>query len=57
MPSIGIDTAARPKENAAIIARSQKLSEGTVLQHHYDRVTNTVIVRHGPTQVPYEIAG
>ena len=46
-----------PTRSVAIIVRSQKLGEGTVLQHQYDRATNTVIERYGPTQVPYEIAG
>ena len=46
-----------PTRSVAIIVRSQKLGEGTVLQHQYDRVTNTVIERYGPTQVPYEVAG
>jgi hypothetical protein len=40
----------------AIIVRSQKLGEGTVLQHQYDCAANTVIERYGPTQVPFEIA-
>jgi predicted metal-dependent enzyme (double-stranded beta helix superfamily) len=46
-----------PTRSVAIIVRSQKLGEGTVLQHQYDRVANTVIERYGPTQVPYEVAG
>jgi predicted metal-dependent enzyme (double-stranded beta helix superfamily) len=45
-----------PIRSVAIIVRSQKLGEGTVLQHQYDRAANTVIERYGPTQVPYEIA-
>jgi predicted metal-dependent enzyme (double-stranded beta helix superfamily) len=45
-----------PTRSVAIIVRSQKLGEGTVLQHQYDRVANTVIERYGPTQVPYEVA-
>ena len=44
-----------PTRSVAIIVRSQKLGEGTVLQHQYDRATNTVVERYGPTQVPYEI--
>ena len=46
-----------PTRSVAIIVRSQKLGEGTVLQHQYDRTNNTVIERYGPTQVPYEVAG
>jgi predicted metal-dependent enzyme (double-stranded beta helix superfamily) len=46
-----------PTRSVAIIVRSQKLGEGTVLQHQYDRAANTVIERYGPTQVPFEIAG
>jgi hypothetical protein len=41
----------------AIIVRSQKLGQGTVLQHQYDRTTNTVVERYGPTQIPYDLAG
>ena len=44
-----------PARSVAIIVRSQKLSEGTVLQHQYDRAANTVIERYGPTQVPFEV--
>jgi len=46
-----------PTRSVAIIVRSQKLGEGTVLQHQYDRAAKTVIERYGPTQVPYEVAG
>ena len=46
-----------PTRSVAIIVRSQKLGEGTVLQHQYDCAANTVIERYGPTQVPFEIAG
>jgi predicted metal-dependent enzyme (double-stranded beta helix superfamily) len=45
-----------PTRSVAIIVRSQKLGEGTVLQHQYDRVANTVIERYGPTQVPFDLA-
>jgi predicted metal-dependent enzyme (double-stranded beta helix superfamily) len=45
-----------PTRSVAVIVRSQKLGEGTVLQHQYDRVANTVIERYGPTQVPYDVA-
>ena len=46
-----------PTRSVAIIVRSQKLGEGTVLQHQYDRTTNTVVERYGPTQIPYDLAG
>jgi hypothetical protein len=39
----------------AIIVRSQRLGEGTVLQHTYDPKADTVIERYGPTQVPFEL--
>jgi hypothetical protein len=39
----------------AIIVRSQRLGEGTVLQRTYDPKAKTVIERFGPTQVPYEL--
>jgi predicted metal-dependent enzyme (double-stranded beta helix superfamily) len=42
-----------PSRSVAIIVRSQRLGEGTVLQRTYDPKTNTVIQRFGPTQVPY----
>jgi predicted metal-dependent enzyme (double-stranded beta helix superfamily) len=45
-----------PARSVAVIIRSQKLGEGTVLQHQYDRSANTVIERYGPTQIPYELA-
>jgi predicted metal-dependent enzyme (double-stranded beta helix superfamily) len=44
-----------PTRSVAIILRSQKIGEGTVLQHTYDAKKNTVIERFGPTQVPYEL--
>lgn len=44
-----------PSRSVAIIVRSQKLGEGTVLQHTYDTKAKTVIERFGPTQVPYEL--
>jgi hypothetical protein len=37
----------------AIIVRSQRLGEGTILQRTYDPKANTVIERFGPTQVPF----
>jgi predicted metal-dependent enzyme (double-stranded beta helix superfamily) len=44
-----------PARSVAIIVRSQKLGQGTVLQHTYDPKTNTVVERYGPTQIPYEL--
>jgi predicted metal-dependent enzyme (double-stranded beta helix superfamily) len=44
-----------PTRSVAIIVRSQKLGQGTVLQHTYDLKAKTVIERYGPTQVPYEL--
>jgi predicted metal-dependent enzyme (double-stranded beta helix superfamily) len=44
-----------PTRSVAIIVRSQRLGEGTVLQHTYDPKAKTVIERYGPTQVPYEL--
>ncbi len=44
-----------PTRSVAIIVRSQKLGEGTVLQHQYDRAANTVVERYGPTQIPYDL--
>ena len=45
-----------PTRSVAVIVRSQKLGEGTVLQHRYDRDANTVVEQYGPTQIPYEIS-
>ncbi|HTV36116.1 MAG TPA: hypothetical protein VMF12_06755 [Xanthobacteraceae bacterium] len=45
-----------PTRSVAVIVRSQKLGEGTVLQHRYDRDANTVVEQYGPTQIPYELA-
>jgi len=45
-----------PTRSVAVIVRSQKLGEGTVLQHRYDRAGNTVVEQYGPTQIPYELA-
>jgi predicted metal-dependent enzyme (double-stranded beta helix superfamily) len=45
-----------PTRSVAVIVRSQRLGEGTVLQHQYDRKTNTVSEQYGPTQIPYELA-
>lgn len=45
-----------PTRSVAIIVRSQKLGEGTALQHRYDRGANTVVEQYGPTQIPYAIS-
>jgi hypothetical protein len=39
----------------AIIVRTQKLGEGTVLQRRYDPKTKTVVEQYGPTQIPYDV--
>ena len=44
-----------PTRSVAIIVRSQRLGEGTVLQRSYDPRAKTVVERYGPTQVPYEL--
>lgn len=44
-----------PTRSVAIIVRSQRLGEGTILQRAYDPETKTVIERFGPTQVPYAL--
>jgi predicted metal-dependent enzyme (double-stranded beta helix superfamily) len=44
-----------PTRSVAIILRSQRLGEGTVLQHMYDPKANTVVEQYGPTQIPYEL--
>jgi len=44
-----------PTRSVAIILRSQRLGQGTVLQRTYDPKAKTVIERYGPTQVPYEL--
>lgn len=41
--------------SVAIIVRSQKLGQGTVLQGRYDPKTNTRTEGYGPTQVPYDV--
>ena len=45
-----------PTRSVAIIVRTQKLGEGTVLQHRYDPKTNVVVDQWGPTQIPYELS-
>jgi predicted metal-dependent enzyme (double-stranded beta helix superfamily) len=44
-----------PSRSVAIILRSQRLGDGTVLQRAYDPKAKTVIERFGPTQVPYAL--
>jgi predicted metal-dependent enzyme (double-stranded beta helix superfamily) len=44
-----------PGRSVAIILRSRRLGEGTVLQHIYDTEAKTVVEQYGPTQVPYEL--
>lgn len=46
-----------PTRSVAIIVRSQRLGEGTILQRAYDPKTKTVVERFGPTQVPYALVG
>jgi predicted metal-dependent enzyme (double-stranded beta helix superfamily) len=41
--------------SVAIIVRSQKLGQGTVLQGRYDPIAKTRTEGYGPTQVPYEL--
>ena len=45
-----------PTRSAAIIVRSMRLGEGTVLQRQFDPKKNTVIEQYGPTQIPFEVA-
>ena len=45
-----------PTRSAAIILRSMRLGEGTVLQKQFDPKTGAITERYGPTQVPYELA-
>lgn len=41
--------------SVAIIVRSQKLGEGTVLQGRYDPVARTRTEGYGPTQIPFDV--
>jgi len=41
--------------SVAIIVRSQRLGEGTVLQRRYDPKARTVVEQYGPTQIPYDV--
>lgn len=44
-----------PARSVAVILRSQRLGEGTVLQKGFDPKTNTVVERFGPKQIPYDL--
>ena len=44
-----------PTRSVAIIVRSQRLGQGTVLQGRYDLATNARTEGYGPTQVPYDL--
>jgi predicted metal-dependent enzyme (double-stranded beta helix superfamily) len=44
-----------PTRSVAIIVRSQKLGQGTVLQGRYDPTTKARTEGYGPTQVPYDL--
>jgi predicted metal-dependent enzyme (double-stranded beta helix superfamily) len=44
-----------PTRSAAMILRSQRLGEGTVLQHQFDLETGKILERYGPAQIPYEL--
>jgi predicted metal-dependent enzyme (double-stranded beta helix superfamily) len=44
-----------PTRSVAIIVRSQRLGEGTVLQRRYDPAAKTVVEQYGPTQIPFEV--
>ena len=44
-----------PTRSVAIIVRSQRLGEGTVLQRRYDAMAKTVVEQYGPTQIPFDV--
>lgn len=44
-----------PTRSVAVILRSQRLGEGTVLQKGYDPVAKTIVERYGPKQISYEL--
>jgi predicted metal-dependent enzyme (double-stranded beta helix superfamily) len=44
-----------PTRSAAIILRSMRLGEGTVLQKQYDPKTGVVTEQYGPTQIPFAL--
>ncbi len=45
-----------PTRSAALILRSQRLGEGTVLQKQFDPKTGAIKEQYGPTQVPFELS-
>jgi predicted metal-dependent enzyme (double-stranded beta helix superfamily) len=44
-----------PTRSVAIIVRSQRLGEGTVLQRRYDAKAKIVVEQYGPTQIPFDV--
>ncbi len=44
-----------PTRSAAIIVRSMRLGEGTVLQKQYDTTTGVITEQYGPTQIPFPL--
>jgi predicted metal-dependent enzyme (double-stranded beta helix superfamily) len=44
-----------PTRSVAMILRSQRLGQGTVLQNTYDMEKKTVIQQYGPTQIPFNL--
>lgn len=44
-----------PTRSAAIILRSMRLGEGTVLQKQYDPTTGVVTEQYGPKQIPFAL--
>jgi predicted metal-dependent enzyme (double-stranded beta helix superfamily) len=44
-----------PTRSVAVILRSQRLGEGTVLQNQYDMAENSVTQQYGPTQIPFAL--
>lgn len=44
-----------PTRSVAIIVRSQRLGEGTILQRRYDAMAKTVVEQYGPTQIPFDV--
>ncbi len=44
-----------PTRSVAIIVRSQRLGEGTILQRRYDAKAKTVVEQYGPTQIPFDV--
>lgn len=44
-----------PSRSAALIVRSMRLGEGTVLQKQYDTKTGAIKQQYGPTQIPFPL--